>query len=270
MRPKNNFDSLRILAALAVVASHSFPLSYGSNQQEPIHRLSGGQTNAGTIAVSVFFIISGYLITQSFERSRGVRTFLISRALRLLPGLAMVLIVLAFVIGPIVSAVSVHEYFCSWQPYRFVAINLSLFDTAYNLPGVFLGNPWPDAVDGSLWTLRYEARCYLMVLFLGVSGVLTRLTTLGLLFAGCLAMKFWSVGALMDCYTCFAAGAVLYLWRPPFAGWIASLCSLLWLASLLIGGFRIATPLVGAYVIIYLALAAGIKFPNLARWGDLS
>lgn len=270
MRQSNNFDALRIFAACTVMVSHSIPLSYGSNDLEPLNLISRGQTTAGTIAVCVFFIISGYLITQSFERSRNVRTFLIARALRLLPGLAVVLIVMAFVIGPIISTLPLYEYLASTQPYQYVVANVSLLYTLKELPGVFQGNPSPRLVNGSLWSLPYEAKCYLMTLCLGVSGLLTRYITLCLLGAGCVAMMFSFGTVRVDCVCFFLGGSVIYQFRPPLRGWIATICSVLWLASLLFGGFDFASALVGPYVIIYLALAPSVRLPDLARRGDLS
>jgi peptidoglycan/LPS O-acetylase OafA/YrhL len=269
MRAPNNFDTLRILAALAVVVSHSFPLS-GSDDLEPLMSLSQRQASAGIIAVYVFFIISGYLITQSFDRSRNAKTFLIARALRLLPALAVVLVILAFAIGPIVSILPASEYFTSIQPYSFLGINLSLWQFSDGLPGVFLSNPFHGAVNGSLWTLSVEAKCYILVLLFGVCGIFNRFTTLGVLIAGCIAMKLWIGGLDMEFYSDFFAGAAIYHWQPPLRGKIAMLCALLWLISFLTVGLRIASASVGAYLIIYLALAPRIKMPNLARWGDLS
>jgi peptidoglycan/LPS O-acetylase OafA/YrhL len=252
------------------MVSHSVALSYPLGEPEPLYRLSRNQTSVGAIAVCIFFIISGYLITQSFERSRSARTFLIARALRLLPGLTVVLVTLAFIVGPICSTAPLREYFASEQPYRFVAINLSLMDSIDGLPGVFPDNPLPGAVNGSLWTLKYEAHCYILILFLGVCGILNRFTSLSLLLLGCIAMKFWIGGNPMQFYSFFFAGSVLYHWQPPLRGAIAALCALLWLASFATVGFRIASATVGAYLIIYIALAPRVKLPDLARWGDLS
>lgn len=276
VRPDNNFDSIRILAALSVMATHSFPLSYQSHESELLFRASGGQTTAAAIAVYIFFIVSGYLITQSFDRSRSGIAFLMARALRLLPGLIVVLLCLAFIVGPVISAAPLHEYFASAQPYRFVISNLALLDVfgfipiSQELPGVFQDNPFPRTVNGSLWTLRIEAECYMLVLCLGLCGLLNRFVSLCLLMAGWIAMKFWFGGFRVEFISCFLAGASLYIWHVPLRGRVALVCLMLWLASFQLGGLRLVSASAGAYLVIYLAVSPEIRMPRLARWGDLS
>ena len=145
LKRSNNFDALRMIAALMVFVSHSFAMSSGTILTEPISRISRQQTDAGSIAVSVFFIISGYLITMSFTRSRSILSFVINRALRILPALAVVLLVLTFVAGPLLSVEPMSIYFRSPETYRFFLVNLSLYDAWGYLPGVFLHTPWPGA-----------------------------------------------------------------------------------------------------------------------------
>ena len=266
----NNFDALRAIAALMVFVSHSFALSSGTILTDPISRISRQQTDAGSIAVSVFFIISGYLITMSFTRSRSILSFVMNRALRILPALAAVLLVLAFVAGPLLSVEPIGAYFGSSEPYRFFLVNLSLYDARFYLPGVFLHNPWPRGVDGSLWTLNHEVACYALVLVLGILGLLNKYVTAALYLAGLVALKMWFGGDRAELGTFFLAGAVLYHWRPPLHRGLAWACLALWVAALLTGGFRPATATVGAYLVIYLALSPTVRLPNLARWGDLS
>ena len=270
MRERNNIDTLRILAALTVMLSHSFPLSYGNEDREPLFRISGKQTTFGAIAVAVFFIISGYLITQSFQRSPNPLRFLIARGLRLLPALAVVLVILAFIVGPAISALPLSAYFRSSGPYEYIIINFSLVSWLNELPGVFPGNPLPGVVNGSLWTLTYEARCYLAVLVLGVCGILNRATVLFLSLAGCVAMKFHFGHAAMEFYSYFAGGCLICLWRPPLRGWAAGCCGLICVAALFAGGFRIALATAGAYLVLCIALSPRIRLPEFARWGDLS
>src|SRR5215213_7952869 len=118
----NNFDTLRLVAALCVVISHSFPLSYGEAAAQPIFLLSHGQTTLGTISVYVFFVLSGFLITGSFER-QPPHQFVLARGLRLLPGLAVVLFILTFLVGPILTNIPLGEYFYSHKIYYYVAKN---------------------------------------------------------------------------------------------------------------------------------------------------
>ena len=266
----NNFDALRAIAALVVFVSHSFALSSGTILTEPISRISREQTDAGSIAVIVFFIISGYLITMSFTRSRSIPSFVMNRALRIVPGLAVVLLVLTFIAGPLLSVLPAATYFGSPETYRYFLVNLSLYDFRGSLPGVFLHNPAAGSVDGSLWTLNHEVACYALVLALGSLGLLNKYVTAALYVAGLVALHNWIGGYRVQFGTYFLAGAVLYHWRPSLNRGLAWACLALWLAALFSSGFRQASATVGAYLVIFLALSPAVRLPNLARWGDLS
>jgi len=85
----NNFDSLRLIFAILVILSHSFPLTRGSNDTEPLMRLTHGQITLGNISVWAFFVISGFLITQSWQRTPKVVKYLKRRIGRIYPGFAV-------------------------------------------------------------------------------------------------------------------------------------------------------------------------------------
>src|SRR5437763_14304960 len=99
----NNFDLLRLLAALSVIFSHAFLLAENSQDHDPLMILTGGQAILGLCGVFMFFTISGYLISQSFEATRSPLVFLVKRALRIFPGLIACLAACVFVIGPLVA-----------------------------------------------------------------------------------------------------------------------------------------------------------------------
>ena len=266
----NNFDALRLIAALTVLASHAFPLS-GDNRAEPILWLSGGQVSGGALAVTIFFVISGYLITRSFERGGSPATYVTNRALRLLPALVVALVLLSFVIGPVISSVSLSAYFRASGTYRFTYQTMSFIDFCPFLPGVFAHNPFRNVVDGSLWTLHFEVGCYVLVAVLGLFRLLDRYVSAGLLVLFWLLLiryRIASSGGQFDAD--FLAGMALYLWRVPLRADLALLCAVLLGMSLMIGGMWLASASVGAYLVIFVALSPAIRLPNLARWGDLS
>ena len=72
----NNFDALRLVAAAAVVFSHSFLIVEGTQDHEPLIWLTGNQSILGLVGVFVFFAISGFLVTQSFEQTGDAWRFL--------------------------------------------------------------------------------------------------------------------------------------------------------------------------------------------------
>jgi peptidoglycan/LPS O-acetylase OafA/YrhL len=263
----NNFDTMRLIAAITVLISHSLILSYGPEQIGP--QLSEIQVTTAQVAVAAFFAISGYLITGSYLRSRDPVKFVTARALRLMPALVVVILLLAFVIGPALSELPRSEYFASWNVYRFAAMNILMVNAEVRLPGVFLQNPLRAWVDGSLWTLSYEVGCYFLVLCLGMVGRLNRLW-LTVLYLCCL---FASVRLdRPECYltATFLGGAVICVWRPAMRPRCALVCAILWLVSILTAGETIASCTVGAYTVLYLSTSPKVRLPNLARWGDLS
>ena len=161
------------------------------------------------------------------------------------------------------------DYATSAQLWQFVAGNLSLSGYYERLPGLFLNAPMSGAVDGSIWTLHYEAWCYLAVLILGMSRLLNRWTALAT-FALLLAASYrWMGGVAVEFGSYFAAGAALYLWKPSLRWWLAAACIPLLVASFLTGGFRLACATAGAYLIIYVALAVR-PFASPTRSADLS
>ena len=272
LRPANNFDVLRLIAAVAVFISHSVPLSYPAYEHRPEFLIvtSNGQATLGSVSLTIFFVISGYLVTQSYDRRRNARIFLMGRALRILPALAVMLFLTVFVFAPLVSTLPFQDYFLDHQTYRYFLTNISLVDFAARLPGVFTDNPFPAAVNGSLWTLPFEVRCYAAVLLLGSLRLLNRATTLALVACGCLLIRLWMFMPVVEYYTCFAAGAALHFCNLPRSRAAAAICAALLLAALVTGGFRIVGSTLGAYLIIYLATAPAPRLLDTGKLGDLS
>lgn len=122
----------------------------------------------GGMGVHVFFVTSGYLIFQSWQRDPSPTRYLVRRCLRIFPALLLVLLITAFVIGPMMSSHKAENYFSSPQTYQY--LNNLFFVGSRGLPGVFEDNPYPITVNGGLWTLKYEFLMYLFLLGLGVVG----------------------------------------------------------------------------------------------------
>lgn len=163
----NNLNLIRTLAALAVLVSHAVPIALGKQIPEPLTE-SLGQT-LGFLAVLVFFAISGFLITASYERSSSPLSFALARFLRLMPGLFVSLIFVAFLLGPLVTTLQVADYLAMTDVYTFFIRNLTLFSPDFTLPGIFDDQPFQSVV-GSIWTLRHEVACYAGVFIAGLLG----------------------------------------------------------------------------------------------------
>ena len=158
---KNNFDFLRLIFALFVVIAHSYPLSGNLISNQWIYQATNGQIELSNIGLNGFFIISGYLIFQSLERSKTIVSYLWKRVLRLFPALFVVLLLTVF-LAPLVYE-STTPYMQNKEVFSYLPRNLLLYDLQYHIKGVFDQNPYPSAINGSLWTICYEFSMYLLL-----------------------------------------------------------------------------------------------------------
>jgi peptidoglycan/LPS O-acetylase OafA/YrhL len=158
----NNFDALRLGAALLVVESHSFAMT--ASGSDSVTRFFP-DLDGGEIAVATFFVISGYLITISAQR-RSRLEFLLARGLRILPALIFVTLFSVLVIGPIFTRMPLHVYATSPITLNYLG-NAYVFGLSFFLPGVFTSSPVPG-VNGSLWTLPLEVSMYALVALLTI------------------------------------------------------------------------------------------------------
>ena len=214
----NNFDALRLVAAVSVIFSHSFLIADGTEKHEPLIWLTGNQAILGLAGVFVFFAISGFLVTQSWEATASPPRF---------PRQALPADLPRPVRGAGRSRPSCWRRWsrpCPWRSISAGRSPISMSSTTWNcrsetheLPGVmFVDNPVGLEINGSLWTLRYEFMMYLMVLGLGWFRLLNIWTCLGLLALGMACVYFPqldSLGGWGWMLSFFASGMVLYKLR---------------------------------------------------------
>jgi len=168
----NNLNAIRLVLAALVMYSHSFALSYGSEDSDPLKRLTKGQETFGTISVNLFFLISGILITASWFRSKSMNDFLFRRVLRIYPGFVMALSFSALLTWIMCPASLQHfRNFPGWaRDFLSDAALLQMRSLAW--PGTFAQNPWSGTANASLWTISHEFECYLLVAAIGLSAFL--------------------------------------------------------------------------------------------------
>jgi peptidoglycan/LPS O-acetylase OafA/YrhL len=287
---KNSFGFLRFLFASLVVYSHSYAL--GGFANEPLALLSRGQETFGGLAVACFFTLSGFLITRSYTRTSSVFAFLWHRVLRIFPGLWACLIVTAVVFGPIVHLArggDLTEYFRDTNagPWSYVRANFFLYLNQFDISGLLRdGVPFPNAFDGSLWTLIYEFKYYIAIGVLGVIGVIPGhkhvVTGLFLFTWGVHLLNEAIPGTAAKIFPYFAdpamskfgmyffAGAAFFLnlGSIPFStrGFVAS-CLLLY-AGLRGGFYFLVSPFALPYVLFWLAFR--LPLAAFDRRGDIS
>jgi peptidoglycan/LPS O-acetylase OafA/YrhL len=179
MTKENNFHFLRFLFALFVVVSHSYALSGSDEHAQLIVQISNGQLNWSSIGLNGFFVISGYFIFQSLDRSATIGSYFKKRFLRVFPGLLGAL-ASTVVIIPFVYT-GAHSIFTQKDYYTYLPNNLSLFGFQSIVKGVFDTNYY-HAINGSLWTIRYEFSLYIALASLYFIKANKKLVQ-GLLFA---------------------------------------------------------------------------------------
>ena len=234
----NGIGLIRLVLAFAVVVSHASPVGFGVNDPGAMRQ---GQS-VGGMAVDGFFVLSGFLITRSAMR-QGLGRFLWSRALRILPGLWLCLLVTAFVAAPLLAwhldGGRLPAGF--WQggrsPLHYVTANLWVvvrqYDISHVLGGaVGRGVAHNGAFNGSLWTLVFEVICYLAVGLLAFTAVLRKTPRLVLV----VAVLLW-LAVFQDLYhaahSLVAAPSELqYSLDVPFVGQYRSGLDLTWLVYL--------------------------------------
>lgn len=165
----NNFNLIRIVAAMSVLITHSFALAIGTGDAEPFRNALG--MTIGAIAVDVFFITSGFLVTASMLTRKNVIEFSVARILRIFPALLVMLALTVFFMGLLFTSLPFTSYVFNQATLLYLVKSATLIaGVGSTLPSVFMDNPYPNAINGSLWTMPYEVRMY--VLLVGIWIVL--------------------------------------------------------------------------------------------------
>jgi peptidoglycan/LPS O-acetylase OafA/YrhL len=174
------FDFLRIVLATGIIAWHTAQLS---------GHLEMARASAFWLSefllVPMFFVLSGFLVAGSSTRL-SPRSFLLNRAARIVPALAVDIVFAALLIGPLVTTLPLKDYFTS-SGFLSYFFNLAGW-MHYTLPGVFESNPSTE-VNGALWTVPFEICCYVVLIGLMLSGAMKNarwvsLLTYAVLIAG--------------------------------------------------------------------------------------
>ena len=274
----NNFQLIRLLAATAVVLFHSYALT-NHWTDEPLWRRVP-ELNFGALGVACFFVISGFLVTQSWLARERVVPFVAARALRIYPalvGAVALTLVLAWLSGTLPWA----SFFTDPQTLEYIAHVTPAWEMRHQLPGAFAANPIPHDVNGSLWTLPVELRLYVAVLVAGMVGLLARR---GALFAVLWLLLLWCVWRPLglppppfdkvtgDLVLLFSLGSLAFAWRSaiPVSLGLAAVALLLVIVNPadLARGVLFA-PLL-AYIVLVAAYHPRLAWPAFNRMGDYS
>jgi len=281
----NNFTLIRLIAAYAVLFAHSYGLALGKPGQDMMTRwvkMWWGQS-LGELAVTVFFVASGFLVGGSYLHRNNALAFVEARILRIFPALFLAVMLSVFVVGWYATTIDKIDYLRSPITWDYVRHNLLLLGgVKYQLPGVFEANPRTSAVNGSLWTLPLELKMYILVLFLGVLGVLKRRYLFNL-FAVVLVVLFiaqtnsWLTiegpyAKHSYLVIAYVVGMLFYVNRKdiPLNFVVLSVVvvvmwffygTAMWMPIKILGL---------GYILLFIALHPAVRLPNIDRWGDIS
>lgn len=160
-RKSNSFGVVRLVAALMVVVSHAFVLTYGGDLADPLAAVTS--FSLGAHAVNAFFVLSGFLIAASWHREPNLPYFLCGRFLRIFPALFLVTVATIVIAGLVQNQLGFAAFLTSWETVSLFLRVLVALDGGGTLPGIFVENPDGRLVLATVWTIRYEVICYLTI-----------------------------------------------------------------------------------------------------------
>lgn len=263
------FDLCRLALALVVLASHSIPAAYGLAGQRALW--TGPFGGALSAIMPMFFALSGFLVMGSLVRMNDLRSFIAARGLRIVPALMTEILLSAILLGPLFSNLPLKDYLSDPQFFSYL-LNITGY-VNYSLPGVFADNPYPNVVNGSLWTIPPEITCYiylcLMMLFrfrfsgYAMAAVLLFIANVGYDIISLLhnAAPHQVLTARYLCLS-FALGNLLYLLRDriPYRFDLFAVTTVLGMMMIETNILVAPATLCLSYTIVYIG-CSGLKLP---------
>lgn len=266
----NELDFLRLILATSVVFQHA--------------HIAGVKTYLPWVekipAVPLFILISGLLVTESYFNSTSLLTYIQKRIRRIVPAYVVVVLIggiLLWILGLMLSfpgsgsALQLVSYFF----YNLIFLN-------FVQPCVFSASGFQGikycAVNGSLWTIKFELLFYLILpILLLFAKRLPRILCFAasLLLLSCL---IFISSIYLTILSCFIAGMLLSVskecWLPKLIELeVPSIIrvTLVFMVAISAGAFL---PLPLAAIALIMASFVGTKNPlcdpNFLRYGDLS
>lgn len=170
-RDANSYGVVRLAAAIAVIVTHAFGVVGGWEAAEPLAASTGWSLAAH--AVHVFFVLSGFMVAASWERSKGWIDFVLARMLRIFPAMIVVNIAIVLIGGLWLTTAAPGAYWTVQNIGTFFVKATLLFSVGVSLDGVFTGNPMGASANIPIWTIRFEVICYASLLaFMSVLAIL--------------------------------------------------------------------------------------------------
>ncbi|MGZ8510014.1 MAG: acyltransferase family protein [Chitinophagaceae bacterium] len=276
VRQDNNFDFLRLISSSFVIISHSYSLT-GREAREALMKISGQTYHFSSLGLICFFVISGYLVSQSLFNSPSIINYAWKRFLRIVPALCLVIVFSIFIIGPLFTSIPLSQYFSSPLTYAYFKNIFFVFPLQWQLPGLFTNNP-ESSVNGSLWTLILEGRLYilLMILFL-FRFFKKRLIPLIVFTIAVIATPFFNlVFKGVNPYPFhfaifFFAGVIANLYRDKivYNKWLAFMATVIIVLRCFYTEFNVLSFFAFPYLVLYLGQLRSLS-NKAGKYGDFS
>jgi peptidoglycan/LPS O-acetylase OafA/YrhL len=271
----NNLTFIRLIAALAVIYGHTSAVVAGAPADWVV--VTTGYAFLGGVAVDLFFLISGFLVTASILNS-GLKNYVISRALRIYPALWVNLILVTFVLGGIVTTLPVSEYLTNGEVWSYFKGLAFTYKGAFFLPGVFTQNP-DQAANGSIWSVLIEVWLYIVVLFFYLFGVMRSRALFNTVFF-VLIVAIWNEKILLPAsvsdsttlHVCllFYIGSFLYINRDSVPVSPYFMLIALFLAGITLGTNKFPYGYILLLVTFFCSVSFFKQFSWMDKWGDYS
>src|ERR1700722_3433195 len=163
-------DALRGIAALSVVIFHYSIMSGFDN----------GLLKLGVNGVDLFFLISGYVILLTLEKTKTAGDFVVSRISRLYPSYITLLLL---------TTATIYFFNKSQTPsVQEIALNLTMMQPIFRVP----------YIDASYWTLTVEMQFYIFMLLIFMAGKLKDIERIGSIFLSALILYYFIAAAFFE------------------------------------------------------------------------
>ena len=271
----NNLTFIRLMAALSVIYGHTTAIVPGATPDWVV--VTTGYAFIGGVAVDLFFLISGFLVTASILNS-GVKNYVVSRVLRIYPALWVNLIIVTFVLGGIVTTLPLSEYLVNREVWTYFKGLAFTYQGGFFLPGVFAQNA-DKAVNGSIWSVIIEVWLYIVVLGLYLFGVMRSRALFNTVFFVAI-VAIWSDKALvpvslssstlLNVCLFFYIGSFLYINRDSVPVSPYFMLIALFLAGITLNTDRFAFGYILLMMTFFCTVSFFKQFAWMDKWGDYS
>lgn len=276
----NFFTPLRLFFALMVVVGHSFIVAQRDVAAEPFLFF---HYKPSYLAVNLFFIASGFLVSKSMLYREDISDYTSARALRIYPALIVHVLFVMFIMGPFVTNMPIWAFFTDPQFYTQPLQVLSFYKTDMIMPGALATND-EQIASGALWTLRYEVLAYIgtaIAFSLGLMKhkwmLLAQFVGFAVLWIGAHVSGLYdqvpaTIQAILRFGICYGLGAAIYAYREKLSFHILGIPVIGAIAALTNGTpvFEILTDVWLAYIVFWAAYVIIPQLNGLKKLSDTS